>query len=948
MIAFSSKRVTFVLVLLLLPLLYFYPVAQGNLVLAQGDGWTANLGLRILTGRMIAQWALPLWNPYIFAGMPLMASIYPGALYPPNWLFALAPAGVAMNAVVITTYHISLIGAYLYARSLQINRTGSLVAGLVFSFGGYMVMSMGQTSNIASAAWAPWILLAIEKSHQRVSWRWVAVGACFIALQFFAGVPQMSWHTALVGGAYFLFRALSRTQERWRFVAAVLAMVVCGALLSAVQFLPLRELQLQSGRAEISYEYFAGFSFPPRQLPALVFPYFFGGATMSPYRAPYWGRDGIFVTCGYVGMLGLSLSFVALIGARARSIIRFWAGVAVISLLLSFGDYLPFGINHWLYRVPVYNLFRASHRHMFEFTLACGALAGYGVSALSRSDAKETKRALRLGVFALAVLVVSTLVAYLFFGEHLAAGKLSPARDRSLFDPEALIPLFFFAVSVAALWNYARRPAPMASGLLLLTLFVDLAAYGHALEWRAYQFSVAERLADPPPVKYIKARETDLNSFRILSHATAPFGENYDLLDYPNNSIARGLQSANGYDMLRLRRPAAVMSEMTPEGFLQNFNSFGVSDQGFNLFNIKYLLIERGGPPDPGAIVYGGVRFRDKPLDLNFGPGVKWELAPGGVTATELAIVSTMGNSTHIADGEPALRVSLIAEDGRMIERELQAGRDTSEWAYDRADVRATIKHARAPVVESWPVSDEAGGFQGHRYLARLKFERAVIEKIALTYLRKDAGLQIMRASLHDSVSGASTTLDAGQMPPERWRKLASFGAVDLYQNLKAMPRAWFVKRVVAAPSAEVLSAIREGRDSEGRVFDPAETALLEKEDFGAGATAPELPPVATNAEAMITRYEPQRIELTTHNSESGFLVLSEIYYPGWEARVDGAPTPIFRANYALRGIVIPPGERKVEFVFTSPSFRAGAICSGVAVSLLLAGACYARWRPFT
>ncbi|HMY71891.1 MAG TPA: hypothetical protein PLQ88_08645, partial [Blastocatellia bacterium] len=76
-----------ILALILLPLVYFYPVLLGKVFLAPGDGWAQNLGVRALAGQMIADGQLPLWNPYIFGGMPLAASVYPGSFYPPNWLF---------------------------------------------------------------------------------------------------------------------------------------------------------------------------------------------------------------------------------------------------------------------------------------------------------------------------------------------------------------------------------------------------------------------------------------------------------------------------------------------------------------------------------------------------------------------------------------------------------------------------------------------------------------------------------------------------------------------------------------------------------------------------------------------------------------------------------------------------------------------------------------------
>ncbi len=130
------KRVMVAAALALLPLLYFYPVLTQRVQLMPGDGWTQNLGIRVLTGRLIAQGILPLWNPYIFAGMPLLASIQPGVLYPPNWLFAVFSPGVAMNVLVITTYHLALIGSYLYARRTGMTRLGALVTGIIFSFGG--------------------------------------------------------------------------------------------------------------------------------------------------------------------------------------------------------------------------------------------------------------------------------------------------------------------------------------------------------------------------------------------------------------------------------------------------------------------------------------------------------------------------------------------------------------------------------------------------------------------------------------------------------------------------------------------------------------------------------------------------------------------------------------------------------------------------------------------
>jgi hypothetical protein len=262
------------------------------------------------------------------------------------------------------------------------------------------------------------------------------------------------------------------------------------------------------------------------------------------------------------------------------------------------------------------------------------------------------------------------------------------------------------------------------------------------------------------------------------------------------------------------------------------------------------------------------------------------------------------------------------------------AGRDTSEWAYERPDVQATVKHDRARVIESYP----AENFEGHRYFSRFTFDRAVVERVELKYEQGEADVTVARISLHDAETGQSLPLTALDLPKDRWQKIAGFGEVDVYENVKRMPRAWFVHRVAVMPRVEVLLAVKAGRMKDGSVFDPAETVLFEKEDFGNRQIV--LPQICDpgGSEVKVARYEPQRIELHTRNPQPGFLVLSEVYYRGWEAWIDGQRAPVERVNYALRGVVVPAGDHRVEFVFRAPSFRNGAAYSTLGVFLLVIG----------
>src|SRR5262249_30305345 len=230
-----------------------------------------------------------------------------------SWVFVVFGLKVAMNLVVITTYHIALIGAYLYARRIGCNRLGSMIAGIAFAFGGFMTAHLGHTNLIATGAWLPWVLLALEELYLNLRWRWIALGASFIALLFFAGGPQVTCYALMVAGAYGLFSLKFREERerRGRFLFGAAAMSACGALIAAIQLLPTRELQQQGERAALTYDYFASVSLAPQHLFEMIFPYFFGGG-LSPYKIPYWGKLGTTESASYVGMLAMIFGLIAL------------------------------------------------------------------------------------------------------------------------------------------------------------------------------------------------------------------------------------------------------------------------------------------------------------------------------------------------------------------------------------------------------------------------------------------------------------------------------------------------------------------------------------------------------------------------------------------------------------------------------------------------------------
>lgn len=154
-----------------------------------------------------------------------------------------------------------------------------------------------------------------------------------------------------------------------------------------------------------------------------------------------------------------------------------------------------------------------------------------------------------------------------------------------------------------------------------------------------------------------------------------------------------------------------------------------------------------------------------------------------------------------------------------------------------------------------------------------------------------------------------------------------------ILENPEALPRAWIVHSARQADPGEALDLLSSGE------VDPRETALLQEEP--PPLQSPDDP---SGDRARVTEYEANRLELNTATGARGLLVLSEVYYPGWKAYVDGEQVPLHRADHLLRAVPVPAGEHTVELRYEPWRLRAGTAISLV-TALTLAGLVVVRAR---
>jgi hypothetical protein len=165
-----------------------------------------------------------------------------------------------------------------------------------------------------------------------------------------------------------------------------------------------------------------------------------------------------------------------------------------------------------------------------------------------------------------------------------------------------------------------------------------------------------------------------------------------------------------------------------------------------------------------------------------------------------------------------------------------------------------------------------------------------------------------------------------------------------LFERAEALPRAYTVRRVRYEPSFD--AALRRLEDPG---FRPREEAVLigpaRAEEPGAAVAPAEGGGEAPDAVA-IRSYEAERVVLAAECSARCLLVLSDLHYPGWQARVDGREVPIERTNAIFRGVWLDPGAHEVVFRFAPASFRIGVgLLAATAAALAVGGAHAARRR---
>jgi hypothetical protein len=535
----------------------------------------------------------PLWDPYLFGGMPYIAAMHGDIFYPTFLLRMIMPTDVAMTWGFIIHIFLAGLFTYVFLRGLGYEFFGALVGGLAYMMSGQIAsaVSPGHDGKLFVSALFPLGLLFLQRGiRDGKNWSWGAF-ALIVGLSALSPHPQLLQYMLLASGAYALFLAfgtpdgvkLARPRALRRLAMAFLSVVV-GLAIGAVQYLPVREYVKWSPRAGGlgDYESATSYAWPPGELLNAYLPQFSG------MLEKYTGINGIHLHSDYIGVVVLILAGAGFIGLRTnpqRKHIYFWLGALVIALLWSLGSATPF--YHIPYAiVPGTKYFRAPATIWFVGTLAISVFAATGTERFLQRRVFQ-KYLVGWLIFGGAIAVLASVGALSNIAESFAHPQLVervPANARDLFI--GAWRSFVFVAVIYAIWvayTRGRISVHSAAWALLIAAALDL----WSVERLYWMFS--------PPAKVIyaadeitKALQSDAQPSRVLTLMVRDMPHR-DVFLSGDGLMSHRIRSVWGYHGNQIGRYAALTGYPDPRQLLTTPNVLAVTNTQYFLTNIPEL-----------------------------------------------------------------------------------------------------------------------------------------------------------------------------------------------------------------------------------------------------------------------------------------------------------------------------------------------------------------------
>lgn len=548
---------------------------------------------RYLSLKQLFSGEMPLWNPYSFAGYPLLANLQSAFFYPLNILYLFLPFNLGWSLQIFLQPLLTSLFLYLYLRELNLRKEASLLGAISFSFSGFSMAWLEWNTLLQVALWLPLVLLLEEKILSFLSKRinnkkiifFITLLILFKSFYLLAGHLQTAFYLAIFSAIYLIVRVWQiylslNVEQKKKFLKSIILFILIDiiiiSILISVQFIPLFQFILNSERSTNTLSWTKeGWFIPYVQLLQFLVPDFFG----NPATLNYWGTWNYAEMVGYLGIFPLMVATAAMIWRRDRKTLffGFFFFVCLVLATPTFFAKLPF-----ILQIPIISTSQPT-RLLFLIDFSLSVLAALGFDYLLRIKIK-LKQIAKLIIFFL--FLFSLLWLILIFGKQYL--PLTWLNNFTVIKRNLTLPTVLVLVSSLLLIAFFIRRIKIstiiASLLITLTIF-DLLRFG--LKFNPF---VKKDFLFPETktIRFLtEKKQTDI--FRIMTTD--------DRLFPPNFSNYYQIQDVAGYDPLFPRDYAelvAAWERNKPDISYIDFNRIispkDYSSRIADLLNVKYVL----------------------------------------------------------------------------------------------------------------------------------------------------------------------------------------------------------------------------------------------------------------------------------------------------------------------------------------------------------------------
>jgi hypothetical protein len=565
----------------------------------------------------------PLWNPYIFSGMPFFASMSALFIDPINDILLILTKGLDLvfhfsnltevQRAAMLLLNLVLIGyfTFLFLRRRNLSKEAALIGCLAMALMPQILgySNAGHATQIATLALMPLVLLLVDALLEKQNLLFFSLTGLAVGVQLLRSHVQICYYTYLTVGLFFAVWAVAMIREKkirrvLSGVGLLVGVILAGFLVSALLNLSVLEYSKYSIRGGagggVSYDYATSWSFSPSEIATFFIPSFMGFG-----KETYWGAMPFTDFPHYFGMVVFVLAAIGLAVRRDRYTV-FFGILAGFSLIVSFGKHFP--LLYWpMYKfLPFFNKFRAPDMIHLLFKFSAVSLAAMGVQSLMefKDDPKSlvirnVKRTLAAFGIVLGLLFIVLLFGkQTYLGWAKKAGDLAEAAyDMALTDGLKAVCLFGLT-SFLILRAAAKKIRPGVFALALSVLLVlDLWFVDRKFIESSERPDVESYFKATPEVEYLKNQKGPFRVFTVQDQRP------------PNWYAYHFIPNTFGYHAAKLRIYQETLDAFgLPEGYLFKYltqvngqyawkNPKDVSSQQiaahrafFRLTNVKYVL----------------------------------------------------------------------------------------------------------------------------------------------------------------------------------------------------------------------------------------------------------------------------------------------------------------------------------------------------------------------